>query len=253
MSGFETVFDSLAQFLVVSALLALAQTIYVAFGFGVGLIAVGTLAIVLPEIRDVVVLLLFVSLPAELHVVGAARRDISWRQVLLICAGILAGVPVGTWALRHGEPTFLLLLLGLVLVGAGAAFLSVPARRVLRAPRWVEPPLGLVSGVLAGLFGTGGPPLILYYQLGGLDKARFRRSLMAIFLFVTVVRLPAYVVSGLITVPRLWSGLLVLPASALGLWLGHHIHIQLSELAFKRLVSIALILIGALLLARQLV
>jgi uncharacterized membrane protein YfcA len=253
MSGLETVFDSLAHFLVVSAILAIAQIVYVAFGFGVGLIAVGTLAFVLPEIQDVVVLLLFISLPAELHVVGAAWRDISWRGVLLVCVGILVGVPVGTWVLRRGEPTFLLLLLGLVLVAAGTAFLSVPNRRVLRAPKWVEPPLGLVSGVLGGLFGTGGPPLILYYQLTGLDKAAFRRSLMAIFLFVTIVRLPAYVVSGLITAPRLWSGLLVLPASLLGLWVGHHIHIQLSEQAFKRLVSIALIMIGGLLLVRQLV
>jgi len=253
VSGFETVFESLAQFLVVSAVLAVAQIVYVVFGFGVGLIAVGTLAIVLPEIRDVVVLLFFVSVPAELHVVGRAWRVMTWRSVLLVCSGILAGVLLGTWLLQRGEPTFLLLLLGLVLVTAGIAFLGVPDRRVLRAPRWVEPPLGLVSGVLGGLFGTGGPPLILYYQLSGLDKAAFRRSLMAIFLFVTIVRLPAYAASGLLTAPRLWSGLLVLPASLLGLWVGHHIHIQLSEGAFKRLVSIALIVIGGLLLARQLV
>ncbi len=108
-------------------------------------------------------------------------------------------------------------------------------------PRWVAGPIGLISGVLTGLFGTGGPPLILYYRLQGVDKAAFRGNLMAIFLLMTVVRVPSYAVFGLITAPRMWSALAVLPAVILGALIGNSIHLRIEEDTFRRLVSAALL------------
>jgi hypothetical protein len=46
--------------------------------------------------------------------------------------------------------------------------------------------------ILSGLFGTGGPPLILYFPLSGITKVAFRGSLMALFLLISEVRLPVY-------------------------------------------------------------
>jgi len=108
--------------------------------------------------------------------------------------------------------------------------------------------VGLASGLLTGLFGTGGPPLVLYYQLSGIDKAAFRGNLMAIFLFMTLVRVPSYAGLGLITTERLWSGLLVLPAVLVGAWIGHRLQLQIDERTFRRLVSIALVALGGVLL-----
>lgn len=246
-----TIFQGLPQYLAACLVLALAQGVYVLFGFGAGLIAVGLLALFIPAIKDIVVVLLLLNLPAELFVVGTARGAIRWRPVLAIGAGMAVGVPLGAWILRRGEPTFLLALLGAFLVVSGLAFLLAPARRVVSWPGWVGPPLGLVSGVLGGLFGTSGPPVILYYQLGGAAKAAFRCNLMAIFLLISLLRLPSYLATGLLTEPRLWSAAAVLPASLAGGWLGHRVHVQLSEEAFRRLVSIALAAIGALVLLRQ--
>jgi uncharacterized membrane protein YfcA len=252
MSGPETIFHSIPQFLGTCLVLVFAQTVYVAFGFGVGLIVVGALALFFAEIRDVVVLLFFISAPAELYVVGRAWHLVPWRGVLPIAAGLLVGIPLGTALLRLGEPTFLLTALGVVLIGSGGAFLAAAPSSAGRLPGWVAPPTGLVSGVLSGLFGTGGPPLILYYQATGTDKATFRRCLMALFLMTSMVRLVAYVAAGLLTAPRVLSGLAVLPAAVLGAFIGQQVHLQLSEATFRRLVSLALIAIGMLLLARQL-
>ena len=52
----------------------LAEAVYVLFGFGAGLIAVGSLAMVMRQVTDVVVLLLLTNLPPELYVVGTERR-----------------------------------------------------------------------------------------------------------------------------------------------------------------------------------
>ncbi len=230
--------------------LVVAQAVYVLFGFGAGLIAVGAMALFMPQVTDVVVLLLLVSLPAEISVVSKARKQIAWRGVWQVCAGLALGVLIGTRILNVTEPSSVLTALAGVLILAGAAFLLMPSGRAVSWPAWSRPTVGLTSGVLAGLFGTGGPPLILYFRLSGADKAAFRGNLMAIFLVTTAVRLPAYALTGLITAPRLLSALALLPAALLGGWLGHRIHLQVSEETFRRLVSVALCAIGVLLLLR---
>jgi len=248
----DTVFSSPAQFLVACLILAGAEAVYVLLGFGSGLIAVGALAFVLPELRDVIVVLLLVNLPAEAYVVISSWRHISWRGVLLVMAGVAAGIPLGTWLLSAGDLGALLTLLGVVMVVVGGVFLLTPDRPPRPVPAWTAPPVGLLSGVLTGLFGTGGPPLIFYYQLRGADKSAFRGTLMAIFLLMTVVRVPSYAVFGLITAPRLWSSLALVPAAILGAFVGNRIHLRIDEATFRRLVSLGLVAIGIMLLARSL-
>ena len=247
----ETVFTSPLQFAAACLVLVCAEAVYVMLGFGAGLIAVGALALIMPELRDVVVMLLLVNLPAELFVVWRSRRHISWRGVAIIFIGIGIGIPVGAWFLEAGDPSSLLTVLGLILVAIGAIFLGAGVRRSRSLPLWTAPPVGLASGILTGLFGTGGPPLILYYQIAGLDKASFRGNLMAIFLLMTAVRVPSYVAFDLVTLPRIWSSIAVFPAVLLGAVIGNRIHLRLGEETFRRLVSAALVLIGILLLLRQ--
>jgi uncharacterized membrane protein YfcA len=248
MFGIETIFDSIPQFLIVCLIVAVAEAVYVLLGFGAGLIAVGTMALLLPELKDAVVLLLLVNLPAELWVVRSSLRKISWRGVLVIFIGVALGIPLGTWWLRWGDASFLLVLLGVFLVAVGAVFLFIRSPRWRRMAPWIAAPVGVLSGILTGLFGTGGPPLILYYQLTGSDKAAFRGNLMAIFLLMTTVRVPSYAVFGLITAPRLWSALAVMPAVIVGAVIGNRIHLRIEEATFRRLVSAALLVIGLLLL-----
>ena len=248
MAGFETVFASLPQFLLACLILAAAEAVYVLLGFGAGLVAVGALALLLPELRDAVVLLLLVNLPAELYVVRTSWTRISWRGVMVLFAGVAIGIPIGAWLLRWSDPRFLLTALGVFLVAVGMIFLNSPKPHRREHHPLVAPPVGLLSGVLTGLFGTGGPPLILYYQLSGVDKTAFRGNLMAIFLLMTAVRVPSYAALGLITAPRLLSALAVMPAVLLGAFIGHRIHLELEEDTFRRIVSAALLVIGVLLL-----
>ncbi len=242
--GIPLVFDSFPQWLGACLILVLAEGVYVSFGFGSGLIAVGLMALVMDGLRDVVVILLLVNIPVEFLVVISSWRLVQWKGVALAALGLLLGVPAGTWLLGLGNPTFLLFLLGVFLVAAGLAFLFAPAGKSFRFPGWTGLPVGFSSGILAGLFGTGGPPFILYYQLKGAAKSVFRGNLMALFFFTTLVRCPTYFAGGLISEPRAWSALSVLPAVGLGAWLGNRVHIRMSETTFRRLVSLLLVLLG---------
>lgn len=246
----SVIFPTPWHFLAACLALLVAELVYVLLGFGAGLIAVGTLALVLPELRDVVVLILLVNLPAEAFVVWTSRRHIRWRGLSLLLVGIAVGIPAGAWILRFGEPSFLLNVLGLVLVAIGAVFLLVKDEVRINIPPLANPVTGLASGLLTGLFGTGGPPLILHFRLLGVSKAAFRGNLMALFLLMTAVRLPSYCIVGLITPQRLIAALTVLPAVIAGALIGNRIHLDLSERAFRRLVSVGLVVLGVLLLTR---
>lgn len=248
MIAIDSVFSSPWQLVAVGLVLVVAEAIYVLLGFGAGLVAVGALALLLPDVRDGVVLLLLVNLPAEIFVVLTSWREVNWRGVAVLMVGIAIGIPVGAWVLGWSNPEVLLTALGAVLLVVGTVFLFVPRERVVHWPGWVAGPVGLSSGLLTGLFGTGGPPLVLYYQLSGADKAAFRGNLMAIFLLMTLVRVPSYAGMGLITADRLWSSLMVLPAVLAGAWIGNRLHLRIEESTFRRLVAAALVVLGALLL-----
>ena len=68
MSLEATFFSSYSQWLLAGLIVLIAQTIYVLFGFGLGLVAVGLLALFIQPVTNIVVLILFVALPAEIYV-----------------------------------------------------------------------------------------------------------------------------------------------------------------------------------------
>jgi uncharacterized membrane protein YfcA len=179
-----------------------------------------------------------------LWVCWQSRQDIHWRPIAVLGVGIGLGIPVGAWILKQSDPRIILVILGWFLMAVSLVFLRLPAGGRFQPPGWLGPPVGLVSGVLTGLFGTGGPPLIIWYHLAAASKSVFRGNLMTIFLLMGVVRVPSYVAAGLVTAPRLWSTLAVLPAVLFGAWLGHRLHIKISEKAFRLLVSALLFVLG---------
>ncbi len=231
-------------------ILVIAQLVYVLFGFGSGLIAVGSLALIFPEIKDVVVLLLLVNLPAELFVTWKSRQEIRWKPIAGLGVGIAVGIPVGAWLLSTIDAEMILTVLGWFLVAVGIVFVKLPSGGRFVPPAAAAPPTGLISGVLTGLFGTGGPPVIIWYHLAAVGKSAFRANLMTIFLLMTFIRVPSYAVNGLVTVPRMWSSVMVMPAVLFGAWLGHRLHLQISEQTFRRLVSLLLTALGVVLLIK---
>jgi len=246
------VFSGVPELLVTCSIVLVAQFVYVLFGFGAGLIAVGGLTLVGVGLQDVVVMLLLVNVPVELLVVTGSRRAVRWRGLTLVCAGAGVGIWIGSRLLRDAELPGLLTALGIFLVATGACFLALPRLGPVRWPKWTAPLAGAASGLLGALFGTGGPPLIVYYRLAGIAKATFRANLMTVFLTITLVRVPVYAAFGLLTVPRLYSALAIAPAVVVGSWLGQRIHLEVSEPRFRALVNVALVVIGGLILVRGL-
>jgi uncharacterized membrane protein YfcA len=247
----HTLFDGGVQLAVTLVVLFASQVVYALFGFGSGLLSVAVLAFFYTDLSGLVALLLLINLPTELFVVRRDRRSVPWRELGPLLLALAAGIPLGTALLRAGAgERWLVLLLGaLLLVFAGWFLFMERPRPAHSLPAGSSLAAGLVSGVLAGLFGTGGPPLILHFRLRGLEKQAFRAALLAVFLVTGLVRFPVYIAAGLVRLETLWSALLVLPACLLGLAVGQRLHVGISEEAFRQATAAALGLLGVLLLA----
>ena len=250
MENVSLVFHSLPEYLLCSLVFLISQIIYIVFGFGAGLLAVGLLALFMPNIQDIVVILLLINLPAEIYIILKSYSKIKWKNIIIIVAGIAVGIPFGTMTLKSGDKTYIIMLLAIFTMITGVTLLLISNIKKVSIPLFLNFPVGILSGFLSGILGTGGPPLIIFYQLKGVKKSLFRNSLIAIFFLISISRLVTYSVTELITITRIWSALSLFPAIILGILIGNKIHIDLKETTFKNLVSLVLFILGALLLIK---
>lgn len=234
------------------AILFFSSAFYTAFGFGMGLLATGLLALVIPDIRQVVVIILLVSLPIELFIAQKNFAKISWQPVLVISAGCVVGAFLGSWHLIVSRTAILhQVLAGLLVACAILIWFLAKERKPKSLPSWAAGVTGILSGLMAGSMGLGGPPLFFYYQIQGVTKSQFRNHLIAIFLILSLIRIPTYLLGGLFNKNNLLITFYMLPAALLGAWIGSYMHFAVNEISFKRYMALGLIILAILHLPRM--
>jgi hypothetical protein len=103
-------------------------------------------------------------------------------------------------------------------------------------------PAGLTGGTVGALFGTGGPPYIIYLSHRLKDKAELRATFSGLFTFEGGLRLISFLATGLLLQQGMLTALLAaLPVMALGLYLGHRVHLGISNPQMLRLVGLLLV------------
>lgn len=257
-------FPTLTAFVLSAVIVAGAQVIYATVGFGAGMFSVALLALLLPDLSGAVAALLLLTLVTELWVLAHAWHHARVRLLLGLLPTTLLGLLIGTQILVSADVPGLKRALGGVVLAAGAWFVyrDLRTRETVRddpsgalqhsrrgqVRAWLSLPAGLVSGLLAGLFGTGGPPVIVFLKSYHLDKSAFRATILWFFLLMSVVRGGAYLRAAVLAGDELRAALWLLPGSLAGTVLGSFVHHRLSEHVFARIVSILLMILGAVLL-----
>ncbi len=242
-------------------IMAVAQVIYTAVGFGAGMFAVTMMALVLPDLTDIVVVLLLPTLAVEMWVVARTWRQVKTNLLGWLVPGMAAGLWLGTRVLVTTDVSLLKRLLGLVVMAAGLYFMyeqrvrrgdqnltqNDPHRRSNTA--WISLPAGLLSGILGAMFGTAGPPVIIFLRGYRLSKAAFRSTILIYFLLMSLIRAGTYSTAGLVTADRAFAAALLLPSSVAGIIIGTIIHDRISEQRFSQVISVLLVVLGTLLVA----
>ncbi len=218
-------------------------------GFGSGLIAVPLLAHFLP-LTFVVPLILVTDFLASLALGAHTRKHARWDEVKPLMLFSILGVLAGTTLLVSLPKAPLLATLGVIILLFGArSVLNLHGTRTV-SRRWAMP-AGLAGGAIGALFGTGGPPYVIYLNHRLHDKGELRATFSGLFLVEGGLRIIVFLVAGLLLHTELLLTILAaLPLVALGLILGNRVHIGLSPLQMQRLIGVMLIVSGTSLLWR---
>lgn len=180
---------------------------------------------------------LLLGLPANAVMAYRERRHINLKIVLPLTLMLIAGIIPGVFFLKAGNDRVLKAILGLAVVATGAEMLlRKPAGegKHKASPAFLTA-IGVISGVLCGMYGIGAM-LVAYISRTTDSMGAFRANLCFVFLMENLCRLAIYSFSGIMTGEALWLSLLLLPAAALGLFIGMKVNPRLKPEAVKKAV-----------------
>jgi len=184
-----------------------------AIGFGYALVVVPALLLLAPE--AVPVAPLTVATPMVIFQAIAERRALDAGGFARMTAGRLPGTAFGVWVLTVTGPSF-------VAAAAGALLLTAVGASVAQGARSVSRPLEVAAGFISGLAGTvgavGGPYLALAYA--NRPGPVLRATISLAFAVGVVLSLGGIALAGGVESAPFSLGLVLVPATFLGLWGG---------------------------------
>ncbi len=220
-------------------------------GFGNTLVINPLFSLVVSNKVTTPVDLLF-SMPANAFVGFRLRRSINWKVVAPLSLMLFIGNIPGVLFLKFGSDRLVRVFLGLVTIGLAFDIRGWPKQRgtARRANRFVLLAIGVLSGVLSGLFGIAAF-LLSYVRRTTDNPDAFRADLCCVFFTDNLFRLALYIATGIVTAEVLRTALTLMPFVALGLWIGFLLCRKMKPQAVTRAMVWLLLISGGVLVAQN--
>lgn len=218
-------------------------------GFGLGMIVLGGASgFGLAPVASVAILVSLVTLINSALALPGTLHLIDWRAVRAATLGILPSVVVGVALFDYLNGTasnVLHLLLGVVVLYGGIGSALRPAPKPERAGDTGFFLSGIFGGLLSGMFGISGPPLIFYFYRQPLTLVQIRCALILLFAVTASVRTVYSAFAGQLDAAIGWQAAIALPVVTCATLLGRRYPPPLSGVTTRRLAFLTLILLGA--------
>jgi uncharacterized membrane protein YfcA len=222
-------------------------------GFGAAA-AMPLMALVIP-LKVLIPAWTLIGLTAGVTLLGRDRAYVAWHDMARLWPSGLVGVAIGLYVFTKLDARTLAQGLGvlILLYGVYSLWLTTrPQTRWQASPRVVAPIAGALGGAVGTTFGTMASIFFaIYFDVIRMTKENFRASMSAVLVALGVVRGLGYWVVGEYTRDVLVTVAIALPMMLVGIFIGNRIHTGLSDLAFRRLVGVALIASGGALLVKS--
>lgn len=212
-------------------------------GFGMGLMIVPLLSLMLSP-QDAVVIVLIFGVTVALRQLPGLWTHIDWRGLRLLLPTAILTTPIGTWLLGLASPTALRLgfsiavLLVAILFLIGFRLPGTPKKSTVVAT-------GALAGVMNGVAGLSGPPLVFLY-LTRTDSLSVGRATLIAFFFVTDAAALAFAgAGGLVERDAAITALLLIPFLLAGVFVGERAFRGTSPERFRQVVLWLMVVAGA--------
>ncbi|MBM3532413.1 MAG: sulfite exporter TauE/SafE family protein [Alphaproteobacteria bacterium] len=211
-------------------------------GFGMGLMIIPLLSLALPPADAVIVVLIF-GVTVALKQLPGLWRHIDWRGLKLLMPVAILTTPIGTWLLGLASPAVLRLGLSVSVIAVAILFLigfrltGTPGKGTIVAT-------GALAGVMNGVAGLSGPPLVFLY-LTRADSLSVGRATLIAFFFVTDAAALVFAWMGdIVRRETAAMALLLIPFLLAGVVIGERAFSGTSPERFRQVVLWLLVLTG---------
>jgi hypothetical protein len=215
-------------------------------GFGFGLVSMALLPTVL-DIRLAVPFVALVALAAEAILLLRYRHALNLRAVIRLSLASLVGIPLGILALDWVNNSLGLRLLGLLIIGYSLYALLNLKLPQIQNPRWAYG-FGFLSGILTGLYNSGGPPVVIYGTCRRWSPDEFRGNLQGFFILNSLIVIGGHALRRHFTADLFQYVAVSLPMLLLGVGIGSALARWIKPSVFRRVVFALLLVLGARLL-----
>ena len=193
---------------------------------------------------------LLLGYPSNAILAWKERHAIDWKMCLPLCALVLAGCLPGAFLLKSVDARAVKIFFGVVIVLIALEMLFRNGAKGKQS-HWVMLLIGILSGMLCGLFGVGAL-LGAYLSRVTDDTHAFKGNLCMVFFVENTFRVILYIASGIITLAAFKQALLLAPVMLASLWLGMKAGHILNEKLAKKIVLIMLLISGIALIINSL-
>jgi len=185
-----------------------------------------------------------VGYPSNIVMAWKERKSISVGTCIRLSVFVILGSIPGAIFLKNGNTEFIKVLFGLtvILVGIEAFFREYQKEKSKTSPA-VLAVIGIVSGLLCGLFGIGAL-LAAYVSRTTENSSQFRGTICVVFLVENTFRIILYTITGIITFEIFKSAVVLIPVMLIGLVAGMILANIVDEKIVKKGVIVLLILSG---------
>lgn len=188
---------------------------------------------------------LLLGVPTNVILAWKERKSIRWGICLPLALLVMIGTIPGALFLKNADSGSIKIVFGVIIVLIGLEMLLRSRNTAgLKQSKVVLVIIGILSGVLCGLYGVGA--LLGAYISRVTDNSHsFKANICTVFVIENVLRIILYSVWGILTFDIFRQAVVLIPFMLIGLYAGMLSGKFLDEKIVRKLVILMLIISGA--------
>lgn len=213
-------------------------------GFGFGIFVMTMLPYLLPSYGEATALSGMLAGSMSLIVAIRMRRYIVWREVLPILCTFTVVSLGAIFAVTSFDEKFLKHILGGILIAVSIYFFFISEKIRLKATYFVQVVLGIVSGIMGGLFAMQGPPAVLYFLASCETKEKYIAQTQTYFVLGNMMMTLFRFRAGFVTADVGTAYAYGLIAVTIGASIGSKVVKKISHKVLKKIVYVYMAISG---------
>lgn len=213
---------------------------------GLGALVVPVLSLVIDP-RIAVAITLPILIISDFFAVTAYWGKGHWGHLRVLLIGAIIGIAIGTATFHVVSEPMMRLLMGLLSL-AYVTLRWIGFGKPSSVPQPPAPRQGVLLGAISGFTSftahAGGPPVQVYMLPKGLTKVQFQATNVMLFTLINLFKLPSYVMLGQFTKPVMLTAVSLMPAAAIGVFVGYKLQNLIPERIFFRIVVALMLITG---------